>query len=307
MPKKITKKEFQLKINQLFPDEEIEILDYSKASSPLTYKCNICNNIFNISQAKLLYRKKHCCNNCFSLKNKGEITEQLKEKALKIIESNKNLAFVDFGYNSKIFKPTIKIKCLKCGQTFEKQLNFFVTKNSKCSYCETNRLMNTKSFKGLLPEGYTMLEDYCGIDNKILFRHEECGFIWKTTPHNLRSGHGCPKCAKGRSKGEKKIIDFLQKNFISFESEKIFEWSNLRRYDFYLPDFNLLIEYNGIQHYKDIIFHGERRLEKIKEVDKQKKEMALLHKFNFLEISYENFDKIEEILAQRLSVMSVAE
>lgn len=307
MPNKLSKKDFQLKINQLFPEEDIEILDYTNASSPMKYKCKICGNIYQIYAAKGLYRKKHCCNNCFSNKNNGEITQQLKKEALNIINNSNNLAFISFGYNSKIFKSTVKVQCLKCNQIFEKQLRYFVDKNHKCSYCETGRLLNTQSFKTRLPEGYTILEEYIDNDTKILFRHEDCGFIWKTTPHNIQSGCGCPKCAKRKSKGEKKIINYLQENNIIFETEKRFNWSELKRYDFYLPQYNLLIEYNGIQHYKDIEFHGKRRLKEIQEIDTWKKEMAFLKGFNFLEISYENFDKIEQILAQRLSVMSVAE
>ena len=48
MPKKITKEEFQITINKLFPDEEIEILDYSKASAKGKYRCNICGQVFSI-------------------------------------------------------------------------------------------------------------------------------------------------------------------------------------------------------------------------------------------------------------------
>ena len=39
---------------------------------------------------------------------------------------------------------------------------------------------------------------------------------------------------------------------------------------FYLPSFNLLIEYNGIQHYEPVdFFGGEEQLIKQKEIDKK--------------------------------------
>ena len=63
---------------------------------------------------------------------------------------------------------------------------------------------------------------------------------------------------------------------------------------------NALIEV--AQHYKDIEFHGEHRLNEIQKNDLWKKEQALLHKYQYLEISYENFNNIETILAQRLSL-----
>jgi len=54
-------------------------------------------------------------------------------------------------------------------------------------------------------------------------------------------------------KGEKEIKTFFEKKNINFERQKIFV--DLKdvfylSYDFYLPDYNLLIEYNGSQHYK---------------------------------------------------------
>lgn len=55
------------------------------------------------------------------------------------------------------------------------------------------------------------------------------------------------------SKGEDKIEQILQKNNIKFERQKTFDSCrniNLLRFDFYLPDFDILIEYDGIQHYQ---------------------------------------------------------
>lgn len=51
------------------------------------------------------------------------------------------------------------------------------------------------------------------------------------------------------SKGENKIEQILQDNNIKFERQKTFNDCrniNLLRFDFYLPEFDLLIEYDGI-------------------------------------------------------------
>lgn len=306
MPSKISKKDFQIRINELYPDEEIEILDYDGAAKAGQYRCLNCGKTFKIYKMGDLLRKKHCCNYCNYGMNSGKVTKQKQKEALTKLEEN-NLEFVRFGYIQKIYKPTIVFKCLRCGQTQEKQLSSFL-EHSFCSYCvHSGKKMNTEGFKVNLPSQYTMLEDYNGTEKKILFRHEDCGFIWKTTPHNLVSGCGCPKCANRRSKGEKRIIDFLSSKKIEFVFEKSFEWSDKKRYDFYLPNYNLLIEYNGVQHYKNIIFHGERQLGKIKQNDLWKKGMALSHNFSYLEISYEDFSNIEAILAQRLSLNGSSE
>lgn len=301
MPSKITKSDFQKTINKLYPDEEIEITNYSKASAPGDYKCNICGQSFHIYRMGDLTRKKHCCNNCFYGPGNGEKTKQRKEAILKILQESQNLSFISFGYNSKIYKSTVEFECNKCGNISSKQLIQF-EKNPYCSYCQEGaKKMNTSGFVSRIPSDYTLLEEYNGADTKVLFRHS-CGFIWKTTPHNIISGTGCPKCAHKKSKGEKKIIDFLTKNNIIFEPEKKFSWSENKRYDFFLPQYNLVIEYMGIQHYKNIKFYGKFQLDEIQNNDKYKKKQALSHNLQYLEISYENFSDIESILAQRLNV-----
>lgn len=62
------------------------------------------------------------------------------------------------------------------------------------------------------------------------------------------------------STGEIFLIKLFEENSIRFESEKIF--SNLKyisylRYDFYLPDLNILVEYHGEQHFGTGIYYNE--------------------------------------------------
>ena len=59
------------------------------------------------------------------------------------------------------------------------------------------------------------------------------------------------------SKGEKEIINFLLKHKIFFEQEKSFidclsPKYNKLRFDFYIPEKNILIEYDGEHHYKPV-------------------------------------------------------
>lgn len=94
-------------------------------------------------------------------------------------------------------------------------------------------------------------------------------------------------------------MSFLEFNQIDFIKEKIFDWSDNKRYDFFLPKFNLLIEYNGVQHYKEIP-NFSLPLEKQQAIDKWKENKAKEFGFDVLVISYLDFDNIENILAQRL-------
>lgn len=89
------------------------------------------------------------------------------------------------------------------------------------------------------------------------------------------SGQGCSECSE--SKGEKLITKILKNNGIHYKKQfNIPEMVNSRhKYDFYLPDYNLLIEFQGIQHFKPLeFFGGEEEFKQIKERDIYKKWMA---------------------------------
>ena len=121
---------------------------------------------------------------------------------------------------------------------------------------------------------------------------------------NHLNGTGCPICKK-KSIGEKGIREFLINNKILFIQEKTFdECKNKRklRFDFYLPIQNILIEYDGKQHYKVIdYFGGKQTYEELKYNDNIKNEYAKKHKIRLIRISYVNINNINEILNNQLS------
>ena len=58
------------------------------------------------------------------------------------------------------------------------------------------------------------------------------------------------------------------------------------RYDFYLPKYNRLIEFDGSQHYQDNIDFFRTKVENQKERDKLKNEYALSHNIDLVRIPY---------------------
>ena len=74
-------------------------------------------------------------------------------------------------------------------------------------------------------------------------------------------------------------------------------------YDFYLPQCNVLVECQGIQHYEPIeYFGGEEQFAIQQEHDKRKREYAEKNGYKLLEIWYYDYDKIEEILNRELEL-----
>ena len=104
------------------------------------------------------------------------------------------------------------------------------------------------------------------------------------TPDNHLRGEGCPKCR--RSKLETEIEMFLNKNNIANEPQcdsDIFEWLGLQSLDFYLPDYNVAIECQGIQHFQPIEkWGGEETFKLIQERDARKFDKCKEHSIPIL-------------------------
>lgn len=80
-------------------------------------------------------------------------------------------------------------------------------------------------------------------------------------PQNHLKGYGCPKC--NRSHLEEEINLFLKEKNIIFEEQKSFDWliSDITSYklklDFYLSEYNIAIECQGGQHFKEVEFFND--------------------------------------------------
>ena len=80
---------------------------------------------------------------------------------------------------------------------------------------------------------------------------------YTTKAEMILKGCGCPKCKS--SKGEDIIETWLLKNSISYITQKTFEgcsYKRLLKFDFYLPNYNMCIEYDGEQHFRPIKYWG---------------------------------------------------
>lgn len=118
------------------------------------------------------------------------------------------------------------------------------------------------------------------------------------TPNNHLHGKGCPKCKQ--SFLEKEVMQMLNKNNIIFECEKKFNWLKYEqplRLDFYLPNYNIAIECQGLQHFEpNEHFGGNEEYIKVVERDKikynlcKKNNIKLYYYSNIIKEDY--FDKI---------------
>lgn len=115
-------------------------------------------------------------------------------------------------------------------------------------------------------------------------------------------GQVCPDCFGIESNGERKIREFLEKNNMSFVQEKWFSDCKDKKplpFDFYIPNINLIIEFDGRQHYEETGVFSES-LEKIQHHDKIKTDYCIKNNIGILRIPYWNYDKIDTILQKQL-------
>ena len=103
-----------------------------------------------------------------------------------------------------------------------------------------------------------VIEEYQGVNTAILHRCKIDGYVWRAQPANILFSKGCPQC--NESKGERQVRQWLDKNIISFIYQKTFtDCIDLRvlPFDFYIPKYNLCIEYDGEQHFRPVDFNGK--------------------------------------------------
>lgn len=149
--------------------------------------------------------------------------------------------------------------------------------------------------------------NYKGMHEKVNIICRKHG-VFSQTPASHLSGKGCPKCKI--NKGEAIIGYYLKQNNIEYKSqypvklEKQMFSRNRLKIDFYLPNYNTFIEFNGIQHYEFTpAFHKTKEeFNKQVERDKRLKDYCKGNKIKLIVIKYNQIDKIEEILNKKLKI-----
>lgn len=208
-------------------------------------------------------------------------------------------------------KNKIRVKHINCNRLFD-TIPSNIYKEHGCPHCakENSGITLRKSHSKFEEEvqtiangEYKVLSSYINTNTHIHMKHLVCGNEYIVLPSNFLRGNRCPIC--NESKGEREIREWLKHGEIKFESQVEFDGligmgGGLLSYDFYLPDKNILIEYQGEFHDGSGGEYTQVNLKKQQEHDKRKKEYAKKNGIELLEIWYWDYDKIASILADRL-------
>lgn len=190
--------------------------------------------------------------------------------------------------------------CPFCGSDFETNISSIVSGNTKSCGCNTD-----KWYK----EG-----DCIGPDNILLLKREkidghvskkgtfQCPFCKESFIANIESvqkGRVLSCGCQGNSKGEFLLSRLLDKLKISYIPQWYqYDDENKRRmfFDFYLPEHNCCIEYDGEQHYKYYQNNGWNTKEnylKIYQRDKAKNRYCIKNNIGLIRIPYFDYEKID--------------
>lgn len=229
-----------------------------------------------------------------------------RRKFLNFINKSKIKYNNKYDYSLVDYKRTdkpVKIICSIHG-TFEQRPTSHL-KNG-CPLCEGNMKLTTEQiiyqFKQIHGDKYDYsLVNYINDKTKVDIICKKHG-VFKQNPSFHKIGGGCPICKESR--GEQKVSTILKKMNINFTKQKKFKSCKNERelpFDFYLPDYNMCIEYDGKHHFEDTIFWGkdENRLSRTQLHDQIKNKFCEENNINLIRIKWD--DNIYEKLLKYLS------
>jgi len=274
---------------------EYKILNYKNMSTLCSFICPNCNSTFQKTPKNFL---KHQCNYCknIELHNRFKKTN-FKEQAQEI--------FPDYDFSKTNYynnETKVVVICPKHGE-FEITPNNLLNKHG-CRKCadELNAVNKTYTLEELINRAKLIfnnkydysLADKIGINSTIQIKCPEHGLFQKTWNNHLNNKQGCPFCKLNSP--ENIIANYLIENNIKFNHPykyKELKDIDLLSYDFYLPDYNLLIEFNGEQHYQAVNWNGKLTEEELnsnlklqQKHDKMKKDYAEKNNINLLIVPY---------------------
>jgi DNA-directed RNA polymerase subunit RPC12/RpoP len=261
---------------------------WSGGRNKIKLLCQECGAEYEVRWGHIYYNKKFQCNKCAYKdphnKSTQEETNKICQKhGYNIIDSTyvsrHNFDMVDkYGYkysNASVYTLDSRTnRMMKFSQENKYQIEnmrLYIDKNNLNLKILSKENIDTK-------KGY--LRAICS----------QCGKEFEIQWGNIIYYHHnrCPVCSKAESNYEFIIEEFLKEISVEYVREKRFSWCRNKRelpFDFYLPDYNTIIEVHGAQHYEENNFFT-KTLEEQQEIDMYKKECCLRNGLKYIEIPY---------------------
>jgi len=271
---------------------------YKNTNSKYLFDCNICNHTFQKEISKITNDNSWCqycshqklcddndCSQCF-------------ENCFESHPKAKYWSKRNTKHPGDVFKKSgtkYWFDCHKCGHDYEKILCDM--DRYDCPYCGCNILCDKEECKICFEKSFASsnkakyFSDSNNINPRTIFKASEKKYEFICEKgHKFSTGlnkitcdnNWCSLCV---NKTEGKLFEWLQTNFTNIERQKKFEWCHSKRslpFDFFLPEFNILIELDGNQHFEQT--SNWQSPEKTKEIDDYKTKLVLENGYSIIRI-----------------------
>lgn len=292
--RKRTPKVFEKEFCKALGNEYELLSEYKGAKENITVRHKKCGTVYEqiASEAKLGKGCLKCAQKTF-IGNRAKTPHYFRKEFNDIADGEYELLSEYKGDSEKV-----KIKHKKCGNVYMANAGAFLC-GRRCPKCaivkrsESQKWTHEKFLEVVNVSsdfGYIVLSNYINYSTKIKIMHKKCGHTYMVAPKDFISGRRCPRCRS--SKGEEFIYSYLKENRYKFECQYKMEGCKSKRFlpfDFsvFLDEKIILIEYQGVQHYKPIDFFGGKKtfIERLCH-DEIKKDFCEKNNIELIEIPY---------------------
>ena len=294
----LTKEEFVKKALKVHGDK----YDYSKVEyvGSKTKVCIICSEHGEFYQRPGDHLKSCGCPKCKGDKTRERCTLTKEEVIKKFREKHND----KYDYTKVEYVNCDTKVCIICPDHGE----FWQTprvhlRGSGCPKCGGHYVPTTEEWIASVNEVHGGKYDYTNVTyvnsaTKVCIICPEHGEFWQTPNHHIR-GVGCPKC--NLSHLERDVMNYLDEVGITYDYQKRFDWLGKQSLDFYLPDYNIGIECQGLQHFEPVErFGGDNTFKQTLKRDKckfkkcQKNGIKVLYYSNLgIEYPYDVFEDLD--------------
>lgn len=257
----------------LYNDNEytVEITNYNTKDRKLTVK----------------YGEKECKIDSYQF-SKGGIGNVLDKYVMDyrynigdIVEANGRKLKILNRYKKK--SKRYDYECLNC-KNKDSITEAHLINDKGCNVCCSSSIKVLKGYNDLATTNPSVIEYLTNKADAYIYSAGSAKKISCTCPichtkkpiiiHKLCSkGFTCNSCSDSISYPNKFIFSLLTQLKLEFQAEKTFNWSEGKRYDFYIPELNTIIEAHGLQHYKES-GHYTRTLNDEQKNDAKKEALA---------------------------------
>lgn len=275
--------------------------------------CNICGYKFNATLRKFVDKVSGCAK-CSGV---AKFTQQ--EVDFKVQLNN----CARLGLYTQARVP-FEVKCNTCGHEWKISLDN-ICRGKNCPQCAVRVKADNLRYTldeiklKLLENNFELISNFSVIYNEHDLRCLKCNFISGRKIHDVINELSfCQKCSKGIRKNERLIREILSeqntlKYFFNYQIKKL-GINKKFKVDFYFPDKNIIIEYNGLQHYQQATFGSltrdpEKALLEQQSRDEYIRQMCINLNIKLIEIDGRNFrgKKLKKLILEIIAAIKLGD